>query len=30
MRLVRFSVVFVRLVGRLHIDLCRTRGSLCL
>ncbi|MGP3930684.1 MULTISPECIES: putative leader peptide [Nonomuraea] len=26
----RFSVVLVRLVGRLHIDLCRTRGSLCL
>ncbi|WP_425465068.1 putative leader peptide [Nonomuraea longispora] len=22
--------MLVRLVGRLHIDLCRTRGSLCL
>ncbi|MFG3440465.1 putative leader peptide [Nonomuraea sp. NPDC047897] len=27
--LVRFSVVIVRLVERLHIDLCRVLGSLC-
>ncbi|MFI7442105.1 putative leader peptide [Nonomuraea indica] len=25
----RFSVVIVRLVERLHIDLCRVLGSLC-
>ncbi|MEV0201472.1 putative leader peptide [Nonomuraea sp. NPDC050691] len=27
--LVRFSVVIVRLVERLHIDLCRVLGALC-
>ncbi|MEV4219610.1 MULTISPECIES: putative leader peptide [unclassified Nonomuraea] len=26
---VRFSVIIVRLVERLHIDLCRVLGSLC-
>jgi hypothetical protein len=26
---VRFSVVIVLLVERLHIDLCRVLGSLC-
>ncbi|MFB4264279.1 putative leader peptide [Nonomuraea sp. GTA35] len=25
----RFSLVFVWLVERLHIDLCRLHGSLC-
>ncbi len=28
-RLVRFSVVFVWLVERLHVDLCRIDGDLC-
>ncbi|MGW6502430.1 putative leader peptide [Nonomuraea angiospora] len=27
--LVRFTLVFVWLVERLHIDLCRLHGSLC-
>ncbi|MFI7223732.1 putative leader peptide [Nonomuraea angiospora] len=27
--LVRFILVFVWLVERLHIDLCRLHGSLC-
>ncbi|WP_386266854.1 putative leader peptide [Streptosporangium kronopolitis] len=26
---VRFYVLFVWLVGRLHVDLCRLTGSLC-
>ncbi|WP_372455840.1 putative leader peptide [Nonomuraea sediminis] len=29
-RPVRFSVVFVLLVERLHIDLCRVTGTSCL
>ncbi|MFC4007599.1 putative leader peptide [Nonomuraea purpurea] len=29
LELVRFSPVFVWLVERLHIDLCRLHGSLC-
>ncbi|MFF3668751.1 putative leader peptide [Microtetraspora malaysiensis] len=28
-RLVRFSVVVVLLVERLHVDLCRVNGDLC-
>ncbi|MEV0147769.1 MULTISPECIES: putative leader peptide [unclassified Nonomuraea] len=28
-RLVRFSVVIVWLVERLHIDLCRVLGAIC-
>jgi hypothetical protein len=29
LHVVRFSLVFVWLVERLHIDLCRLHGSLC-
>ncbi|MEV4171384.1 putative leader peptide [Nonomuraea sp. NPDC049709] len=29
LQLVRFSLVFVWLVERLHIDLCRLHGSIC-